>query len=64
MNKIICPLCKSYVYDCSQCHGPLVEGEDIVCIDEGSAHTCEKCLEDYLRDQHTTDFTTLETEEE
>jgi hypothetical protein len=61
---IICPLCRAYVLQCNQCHGPLVEGEEVVCVDEGSAHVCEGCIDDYLKDQHTTDFVTLEVEEE
>jgi hypothetical protein len=61
---IICPICRAYVFQCSQCRGASAEGDDVVCIDEGSAHVCEDCLDDYLKDQHTTDFVTLEVEEE
>jgi hypothetical protein len=64
MDKVICPLCRSYVDTCDQCRDALVEGDDVYCVDEGSAHTCEKCIEDYLRDQHMVDSTTLEAEEE
>jgi len=65
MDKlIICPLCKSYVESCNHYHGPLTEGEEVVCVDEGNAHTCVNCIEDYLKDQHMLDFTNLEEEEE
>jgi hypothetical protein len=61
---VICPLCRSYVLQCNQCHGPLTDGEEVICVDEGNAHVCSGCIEDYFRDQHMTDFVILEEEVE
>lgn len=63
-EHVICPLCKEYVEKCDQCRSPLTVDDDIYCIDNGSAHVCEACVDDYLRDQHELDFTQLVEEEE
>lgn len=60
----ICPMCKEYIEKCDQCRNYFHDGDSMCCIDTGSAHVCETCVEDYLRDQHEIDETTVEVEAE